>query len=428
MDPLSHGSKSEFGGPLEALAQGGKSWKLKHFVIRDNFLMYFREPNSSRPEGVIPLEGAKICVSADFPLCFEVTTGSRRYHLRTADEDGLQLWLNKVTEASLLTIDSLYETKELLGQGTFSKVKRAVERSTGLEFAIKVIDKTGLAENRESILTEIGILKHVRHPNILRLHQIFEDKKKIYLVTELLEGGELFDRIVERGCFSEQDAARIIRDIVDALAYLHGKGICHRDLKPENILLDKPGDDAVIKITDFGLSKFVDLANHKMLQTACGTPGYVAPEVLEQRGYEMSVDMWSTGVILYILLCGFPPFYAETDVELYEQIKRCDYSFPSPYWDGISENAKLLIRGLLRHDPASRLTPQQVLEHEWLVSQNLPTHHLENVAANMTKHQVVRKRFKQTVVKLMAARRFSALGSAHHAAAVAHESASSEQQ
>ncbi len=260
-----------------------QSWKQKFFIVRDNFLMYYKDDEATKPEGVIPLEEAKIELAPAYERCFEVTTGTRRYHLRAGTDALSAVWMEKLVAASLLTIDSLYDTLELLGQGTFAKVKRGREKSTGDEYAIKIIDKADLAENRESILTEISILKNVSHPNVIRLHQIFESKKKIYLVTELLEGGELFDRIVERGHYSEADASRLIRNVVDAIAYLHSKNIVHRDLKPENLLFG--ADDETIKVTDFGLSKIAS----KKLKTACGTPGYVAPEILEQEGYGAEV-------------------------------------------------------------------------------------------------------------------------------------------
>ena len=400
----------EYSGQLEALAQGGKSWKLKFFIIRDNFLMYYKDLNSNKPEGVIPLEGAKIALS-DMERCFEVTTGNRKYHLRVLAVEELNGWMEKVVEASNLSIESLYELNEVLGQGNFSKVRRAVEKASRKEFAIKIIDKLAVAQNRESILTEIAILKQVKHPHVIQLHQIFESKKKIYLITELLQGGELFDRIVERGSFSEADASVLMKSIVEALQYLHSKGIVHCDLKPENLLYDTTNDDAKIKISDFGLSKFTDscsspassVESNNVFETARGTPGYVAPEVLEQRGYDKSVDLWSVGVILYILLCGFPPFYAHSDAELYELIKSGEFSFPSPYWDKISDSVKGLICSLLQRNPALRATPEQILNHPWIQGTGVSS---ENIGTTLSDHLKAQKKLRDVFIKIKAINRF----------------------
>merc|ERR1719181_2095859 len=179
------------------------------------------------------------------------------------------------------------------------------------------------------------------------------------LVMELVTGGELFDRIVARGNYTEKDAASLMATLCDALAYLHEQAIVHRDLKPENLLYDSPAEDADIKVADFGLARVV--SGKDMMKTACGTPGYVAPEILKNKGYDSgAVDLWSVGVILYILLCGFPPFYEEELPALFDQILHARYDFPSPWWDNISKDAKDLVTKLLELDPTTRLTAAQV--------------------------------------------------------------------
>lgn len=210
----------------------------------------------------------------------------------------------------------------------------------------------------EVLKREIDILKEVDHPNIIRLKDVYEDKKYLHLITELCTGGELFDRIIEKtnskeGHFSEQDAAKLIRDICDAIAYCHDvKQIVHRDLKPENFLYATKDDDAPIKIIDFGLSRH-DTQNFGVMKTKVGTPYYVAPEVLK-REYTKSCDVWSIGVIAYILLCGYPPFYGDSDNEIFESVRVGRYEFPSPEWDDISDDAKDFIKCLLKLNPAER--------------------------------------------------------------------------
>merc|ERR1719222_1191188 len=187
----------------------------------------------------------------------------------------------------------------------------------------------------------------------------------MHLVMELVTGGELFDRIVSRGNYTEKDAASLMATLCDALNYLHGKHIVHRDLKPENLLYSSPADDAIIKVADFGLARVV--SGKDMMKTACGTPGYVAPEILKNQGYDSgAVDVWSAGVILYILLCGFPPFYEEELPALFDQILHARFDFPSPWWDNISKEAKDLVKAMLVIDPAARLTAAQVMEHPFV--------------------------------------------------------------
>jgi calcium-dependent protein kinase len=254
-----------------------------------------------------------------------------------------------------------------LGHGHYGVVRKCQERSTGLWFAIKSIRKRKVGKI-EVLKREIEILKEVNHPNIINLHEVYEDEKYLHLVTELCTGGELFDRIIAKtqsseGHFSEHDGAEIVRDILEAINYCHTeKHICHRDLKPENFLFLTEDEHAPIKIIDFGLSRHEEASD--MMKTKVGTPYYVAPEVLKKH-YDKSCDMWSIGVISYILLCGYPPFYGDNDSEIFDSVKSAKYDFPSPEWDSISEKAKDFISKLLMKDPKVRLTAALALEHEW---------------------------------------------------------------
>jgi len=189
-------------------------------------------------------------------------------------------------------------------------------------------------------------------------------KNMFFLVMELVTGGELFDRIVEKERYTEKDAVVVMKQLLSGISYLHSKGIAHRDLKPENVLLQNDNDDAIIKIADFGLSRVY--TEQSIMLTACGTAGYIAPEILRSEPYQSEVDMWSVGVIMYILLCGYPPFYNENEPDLFESILNCRYEFHSPYWDHISTEAKELISGLLTVDPKKRLTAVEAMNSSWL--------------------------------------------------------------
>ena len=208
--------------------------------------------------------------------------------------------------------------KAVLGSGNFATVKKCTKKDTKEEYAVKIIDKSKV-EDMQDIDREIEIMGKVDHQNVIKLYEVFDEPKKMNLVLEYVTGGELFDRIVALGNYTEVDAAKTIYTLCDALHVLHSMGIVHRDLKPENILLKSSDPDSPIKIADFGLARMMKKGD--VMKTACGTPGYVAPEVLQNKGYDSgAVDMWSVGVILYILLCGFPPFYEEELPALFDQI------------------------------------------------------------------------------------------------------------
>lgn len=258
-----------------------------------------------------------------------------------------------------------------LGHGHYGVVLKCTEIATGKPFAIKTIKKSRV--NRlETLMREIEILSCVDHPSIIKLIDVYEDDQYIYLVQELCTGGELFDRIIKRtdkgeGGYTEKQAALIMRSILRGISYIHTHhNICHRDLKPENFLFKTADDESDIKIIDFGLSRFVD--GNNTMNTRVGTPYYIAPEVLNRR-YDKACDLWSLGVITYILLSGFPPFYGDNDQEIFNSVRKGQFDFPSPEWDRISLEARDFIRSLLKMNPSERLTAEQALEHAWIVGE-----------------------------------------------------------
>jgi len=294
-----------------------------------------------------------------------------------------------------------YDFGELLGQGNFADVFKSTCKEERLvpkpgesakiqvprTVAIKSIDKSKV-EDMNDIDREIDIMKMVNHKNIIQLYEVFDEGKKMHLVMELATGGELFDRIVAKSSYTEREAANTIKTLCEALSHLHALKIVHRDLKPENILYQNEEENAPIKVADFGLAR--TLSSNDMMKTACGTPGYVAPEILNNKGYDSSaVDLWSTGVILYILLCGFPPFYEEELPALFDSILHARYDFPSPWWDGVSDGAKKLVKDLLELDPQKRLTADQVQVHEWI--QTAGDHTLAGAKTQLKKYNASRK-------------------------------------
>jgi len=249
---------------------------------------------------------------------------------------------------------------------------------------VKIIDKIKIGKEKKEMLDrEVDILRRLQHPHIISVVEIFETDKFLYLVMELASGGELFDEIVKVGKYSEKDAARFVRQITDAVAYLHRKGIVHRDLKPENLLLSIKEGVPTLKLADFGLSKVMEAT--AVLETQCGTPGYVAPEVLKGEGYDEKVDVWSLGVILYILLCGFPPFYADNNTKLFQKIMAGDFQFLQPYWDPISDSAKELIKKMIVVDPAKRLSAEDVMKHPWILGHTASDRDLTSALTSLKK-------------------------------------------
>ncbi|CAG0888469.1 unnamed protein product [Darwinula stevensoni] len=263
-----------------------------------------------------------------------------------------------------------YEPKEVLGKGVSSTVRKCIEKESGKEFAAKIIDLTGADAResetlREATLREIEILRIVAgHPYIIELHDVFESDTFIFLVFELCKNGELFDYLTSVVTLSEKKTKYIMRQLLDALEYVHSKHIVHRDVKPENVLLD---DNFNVKLTDFGFARV--LQPGERLYELCGTPGYLAPELLKcnisesSLGYGMEVDIWACGVIMYTLLVGCPPFWHRKQMIMLRNIMEGKYSFTSPEWDDITDSPKDLIHRILVTDPERRITVREALHH-----------------------------------------------------------------
>ncbi|OQS05504.1 calcium-dependent protein kinase [Thraustotheca clavata] len=255
--------------------------------------------------------------------------------------------------------------KKELGHGHYGTVRVGTHKQTGQRVAIKTIPKVKVSRP-ETLKREIEILRSVDHPNIIKLFDVFEDARHLHLVTELCTGGELFDRIIARGHYTEADAAKLVRKILGAVKHCHDRDICHRDLKPENFLFETKDENAELKVIDFGLSRMDAAVADSYMTTRVGTPYYIAPEVLG-RHYDKSCDLWSIGVITYILLCGYPPFYGDSDPEIFASVRSGKYSYDTPEWNGVSKEAKDLIDHLLLLNPSKRLTADQALHHPWLM-------------------------------------------------------------
>ncbi|PRQ20916.1 putative protein kinase CAMK-CAMKL-CHK1 family [Rosa chinensis] len=253
-----------------------------------------------------------------------------------------------------------YEIGRTIGEGTFAKVKFAQNTETGESVAMKIIDRSSIIKHKmvDQIKREISIMKLVRHPYVVRLHEVLASRTKIYIILEFITGGELFDKIVHHGRLSEAEARRFFQQLVDGVDYCHSKGVYHRDLKPENLLLDSLGN---LRISDFGLSALPE-QGVSLLRTTCGTPNYVAPEVLSHKGYDGAVaDVWSCGVILYVLMAGYLPFDELDLTTLYSKIEKAQFSCPT--WFPVG--AKSLIHSILDPNPATRITIEQIRNDEW---------------------------------------------------------------
>ncbi|XP_056421325.1 calcium/calmodulin-dependent protein kinase type II subunit delta isoform X4 [Hyla sarda] len=303
-----------------------------------------------------------------------------------------------------------YQLFEELGKGAFSVVKRCMKITTGQEYAAKIINTKKLsARDHQKLEREARICRLLKHPNIVRLHDSISEEGHHYLVFDLVTGGELFEDIVAREYYSEADASHCIQQILEAVLHCHQMGVVHRDLKPENLLLASKSKGAAVKLADFGLAIEVQGDQQAWFGFA-GTPGYLSPEVLRKDPYGKPVDMWACGVILYILLVGYPPFWDEDQHRLYQQIKAGAYDFPSPEWDTVTPEAKDLINKMLTINPAKRITASEALKHPWICQRSTVASmmHRQETVDCLKKFNARRKLKGAILTTMLATRNFSA--------------------
>jgi serine/threonine protein kinase len=284
-----------------------------------------------------------------------------------------------------------YKLGEVMGNGAFSSVRLAVDRQTGKEWAAKILrlplpgsEPDDGESTLDEIVNEVRVLQTIgHHPSLTYLREYFLEGDKVYMILQLVRGGELLSALVERGSLPEEDARQILGTVLEGIAHLHRCGVAHRDLKLENLLLVDPSDITSVKIADFGLSK--RMHRNKAMQTVCGTPMYVSPEALNLidnrapgNGYGPECDLWACGIIMFILLGGYPPFVDSTKgldeggcVRLFRQIQRGDYSFQDPAWELVSDEAKDLVRRFLQVDPKQRITAKDALRHPWFTGDKM---------------------------------------------------------
>ncbi|XP_011646832.1 calcium/calmodulin-dependent protein kinase type II alpha chain isoform X17 [Pogonomyrmex barbatus] len=302
-----------------------------------------------------------------------------------------------------------YDLKEELGKGAFSVVRRCVQKSTGHEFAAKIINTKKLS-NRDfqKLEREARICRKLQHPNIVRLHDSIQEENFHYLVFDLVTGGELFEDIVAREFYSEADASHCIQQILESVHHCHHNGVVHRDLKPENLLLASKAKGAAVKLADFGLAIEVQ-GEAQAWYGFAGTPGYLSPEVLKKEPYGKPVDIWACGVILYILLVGYPPFWDEDQHRLYGQIKAGSYDYPSPEWDTVTPEAKNLINQMLTVNPGKRITASEALKHPWICQRERVASvvHRQETVDCLKKFNARRKLKGAILTTMLATRNFS---------------------
>jgi len=379
-------------GYLDVRTKSDRPWKRRYFVVSNNFLLSAATPHAHKLDRVIPLEGSNVkSTSKSSDMTFELFIRKYRLYFRCASPKQCTNWTEAIQKASKLKIKDIYRFLYTLGTSGMTKVVAAKHRTTNEDSAIKIIDKRIC--DKKMLKTEIQILKKLNNPYIVKLYDLIETKKYLYIVMEKCSGGELFDQIAELDGdhYTEEDCCAILHQISKGVNYMHECGIVHRDLKPENVLCCTPNSIRRVKIADFGISKIFDSARgslaQQQMQTVVGTISYTAPEVLCKRGYDYTVDYWSIGVIMYILLCGYPPFFGDDDTEVTQSILNDEVVFEEDDWGHVSHDARKLCQGLLSKDPSQRNTCEDILKLAWKVS------------SKSLSFAKARKNFKQTVIK-----------------------------
>eukprot|EP00299_Pterocystis_sp_00344_P007291 c2290_g1_i1.p1 GENE.c2290_g1_i1~~c2290_g1_i1.p1 ORF type:complete len:469 (-),score=73.68 c2290_g1_i1:55-1401(-) len=432
-------------GVLQKQGRRTGKWMGRFFVLRalpavgQGRLYYYKSKEDLEPHGWIDID--KTCnvipkVEGDMHG-FLILTPQREHKLFAANNKESSMWISFLESTAagvnvfkrsgsgsrrgtaiptirepktrkVAEIEKIYEVYEELGSGGFATVRRGVSKENGQQVALKIIPSATYKKAKHRTDEEVMVLSACEHKNVMRLFEVVRTDTSLVMCLELLTGGELFDRIVAREKYTENDAKLVASEILEAVCYLHSHGIVHRDLKPENLIFDRPGDDATLKLTDFGFATIME--PNKKLTSACGTPEYVAPEVLSDKPYDQQADMWSCGVIIYILLCGYPPFFGKNEKELFEKILSRKFEFHERFWGKISAEAKDLINGLIETNPLKRLNCKQALQHPWIRRQiEHGDENMSDVLIQLKRFNAARK-FKKGVLAVLAANRLSDLG------------------
>jgi len=393
-------SMLEYDGLLWKVGGAARTLRRRRYYLQQNFLYWYSAHSEGEPRGVLYLEGSYVRPVADaaaeakgyygFSIHTSSSHGDRVRTLYAGSAGERAEWISALARACRCgPIEDEYEVGEEIGRGQFAHVFRATRRVDGQLFAVKVINKAGLTDvKREMLRTEIAIVKLVQHPHVVRVEAIYETGTTVYIVMEYMERGELFQNLIGRQRFSEGEARRLARQLVECLVYLHSMGVIHRDIKPENIMCEgaRPASELAagpaasgggggggsapvfdvsrVKIGDFGLSKLVH-PNEVMTQP-CGSPQYVAPEVLSGGGYGKEADMWSVGIILHLVVRGRLPFDDPNPAVVYARTLEGVVSFDHPAWASWSPEGMSFIRGLLEKDRTRRLTARRAMQHPWL--------------------------------------------------------------
>jgi len=373
-------------------------WKKRYFCLKHNFLLSAPKQDSEKLERVISLDQATI-TSLQFGTNYgiQIQTNRKTYLLKADNQSMRDVWLDPLITATSLQITDLYECGEHLGvsETQNTTVVAGVCYSTNRRVAIKIVDKRTC--DHHLLANEVKILKKLAHEHVVQLYDIFETPDILYLIMERLEGGELFERITAHGegfHYSEKKVCDIVRQIAHGVRYMHRSGIVHRDLKPENILCTTDTVDTV-KVADFGISKCLQ-QQEEFMRTMCGTISYTAPEVIQGCKYGKEVDYWSIGVIMYILLCGYPPFYGESDFDIAASIvSKDEVEMPEEEWAHVSQEGRDVVRKLLSRDPKKRMTLDELIEHAWKNGAEVRRQQLQGARSAL--HDTVAKRRKARI-------------------------------
>lgn len=339
----------------------------RFFELRGSILSNART-DTSRPTWSVNVRGSKVQPGPAREIIFKVNKTHTSFFAPT---DELHAKWIKALQAVSGNVTDYYDFGKLIGRGAYSEVFIARDKAKNELCAVKVLERSN-TEHAKLIDRELAVLRMLNHQNIVQIYDIFDSARETYVVMEYLAGGELLDMITESDHLSEKNAKQVIREVLQAVQYLHARGIVHRDVKPENILCVNRAWPLRVKLTDFGLSKFVGSAEDgtdRVMRSQCGTAYYLAPEIANNLAYAKPVDLWACGVVLYVMLAGKFPFYGDTDEKFMRRL-RGGVKFPEKEWSGISADAKALVRGLLDPSPASRLTATEALQHRWLVDES----------------------------------------------------------